>query len=102
MGIVMAKRLTIREQQAIAAKNKKSSPSAEIESTTPEATPESISAAASEVESTPETHIRDKQVNVKFTTDDLSRLKKAAKESHRPVANYIYSAIMDKISGDGY
>ncbi len=98
----MSKRLTIKQQEAIAAKNKKSSPSAEIESTTPEATPESISAAAAEVESTPETHIRDKQVNVKFTSGDLSRLKKAAKDAHRPVANYIYSVLMDKISGDGY
>ncbi len=98
----MAKRLTIREQQAIAAKNKKSSPSAEIESTTPEATPESLSAAAAEVESMPETHIRDKQVNVKFTANDISRLKKAAASSHRPVANYIYHLTMDKITQDGY
>jgi hypothetical protein len=100
MGIAMVKRLTIREQQAIAAKNKKSSPSAEIEST-PSVT-ETIIEDTSAVETNSEDCVRNKQVNVKFTADDLSRLKNAAKNAHRPVANYIYSVIMNKISDEGY
>jgi len=92
----MIKRLTIKEQQAIAAKNKKSIPAAS------ESTESTESIASEAVDCDLETNVRDKQVNVKFTTDDLSRLKKAAGNSHRPVANYIYHTVMDKISSDGY
>lgn len=97
MGIVMAKRLTIREQQAIAAKNKKSIPPA-AESTP--AASESTDTEAVDCDS--DTNIRNKQVNVKFTADDIHRLKKAAASSHRPVANYIYHLTMNRVAEDGY
>jgi hypothetical protein len=84
----MIKRLTIKQQEAIAAQSRKM----------PE--PSQEQQPATEIES--DNQIRDRQVNVKFTTDDLSRLKNAAKNAHRPVANYIYSVIMNKISDEGY
>jgi predicted DNA binding CopG/RHH family protein len=89
----MSKRLTIKQQEAIAAKSRKMpEPSQEL--------PSQEQQPAAEIES--DNQIRDRQVNVKFTTDDLSRLKKAAAENHRPVANYIYHLTMDKITQDGY
>ena len=89
----MSKRLTIKQQEAIAAKSRKMpEPSQEL--------PSQEQQPAAEIES--DNQIRDRQVNVKFTTDDLSRLKNAAKNAHRPVANYIYSVIMNKISDEGY
>jgi predicted DNA binding CopG/RHH family protein len=89
----MSKRLTIKQQEAIAAKSRKMpEPSQEL--------PSQEQQPAAEIES--DNQIRDRQVNVKFTTDDLSRLKKAAASSHRPVANYIYHLTMDKITQDGY
>jgi hypothetical protein len=89
----MSKRLTIKQQEAIAAKSRKMpEPSQEL--------PSQEQQPAAEIES--DNQIRDRQVNVKFTTDDLSRLKKAAGNSHRPVANYIYHTVMDRISSEGY
>ena len=89
----MSKRLTIKQQEAIAAKSRKMpEPSQGL--------PSQEQQPAAEIES--DNQIRDRQVNVKFTTDDLSRLKKAAGNSHRPVANYIYHTVMDRISSEGY
>jgi predicted DNA binding CopG/RHH family protein len=94
----MIKRLTIKEQQAIASKSRKMpEPSQELPSQEQQPAAEIESEAANS-----EDTLRDKQVNVKFTSGDLKRLKKAAGNSHRPVANYIYHTVMDKISGDGY
>jgi predicted DNA binding CopG/RHH family protein len=94
----MSKRLTIKQQEAIAAKSRKMpEPSQELPS---QELPSQEQQPAAEIES--DNQIRDRQVNVKFTTDDLSRLKKAAASSHRPVANYIYHLTMDKITQDGY
>jgi hypothetical protein len=98
----MVKRPTIKQQQEIAAKNKKSIPAASESTPAASESTDTESIASEAVDCDSETNVRDKQVNVKFTSDDLIRLKKAAKDAHRPVANYIYSAIMDKISGDGY
>ena len=94
----MSKRLTIKQQEAIAAKSRKMpEPSQELPS---QELPSQEQQPAAEIES--DNQIRDRQVNVKFTTDDLSRLKKAAGNSHRPVANYIYHTVMDRISSEGY
>jgi len=68
------KRLTIKQQTAIARKSK-----SKQELPEPEELPEP----------SPEESKRDRQVNVKFSANDLVKLKKAAASSHRPVANYI-------------
>jgi len=98
----MSKRLTIKQQEAIAAaaKNRKGTESmpAAVEST-PAAENITENTSAAEIESG---DIRNKQVNVKFTADDIHRLKKAAASSHRPVANYIYHLTMNKVTEDGY
>ena len=80
------KRLTIKQQSEIARKSK---------SKPEELKPE-------EPEPSPEESKRDKQVNVKFSAKDLERLKKAASQSHRPVANYIYHLVMERVVKDGY
>lgn len=96
----MIKRLTIKEQQAIAAKSRKMpEPSQELPSQEQQPAAEIESEA---VTSESETNVRDKQVNVKFTSGDLERLKKAAGNSHRPVANYIYHLTMNRVAEDGY
>jgi predicted DNA binding CopG/RHH family protein len=96
----MAKRLTIKQQEAIAAKSRKMpEPSQELPSQEQQPADEIESESAN---SGLDNQIRDRQVNVKFTSDDIHRLKKAAASSHRPVANYIYHTVMDKISNDGY
>ncbi len=82
------KRLTIKQQTAIARKSK----SKQEPEPLPEELPEPLL----------EDSKRDKQVNVKFSAKDLERLKKAASQSHRPVANYIYHLVMERVSKDGY
>jgi predicted DNA binding CopG/RHH family protein len=81
------KRLTIKQQSEIARKSK-----SKQELPEPEELPEPL----------PEESKRDKQVNVKFSAKDLERLKKAASQSHRPVANYIYHLVMERVSKEGY
>ena len=96
----MVKRPTIKQQQEIAAKARKMpEPSQELPSQEQQPAAEIESESAN---SELDNQVRDRQVNVKFTTDDLSRLKKAAASSHRPVANFIYHTVMDRISSDGY
>jgi hypothetical protein len=100
----MSKRLTIKQQEAIAAaaKNRKGTESIPAAAESTPSVTETITEDTSSVETNSEDCIRNKQVNVKFTADDLSRLKKAAGNSHRPVANYIYHTVMDRISSEGY
>jgi predicted DNA binding CopG/RHH family protein len=80
------KRLTIKQQSEIARKSK----SKLEELSKPEELPEPL----------PEDSKRDKQVNVKFSANDLVKLKKAASQSHRPVANYIYHLVMERVAKD--
>ena len=74
-------RPTIKQQQQLAQKSRKSK--TEIPETTPE-TPET-------------TGKRDKQVTVKFSENEMERLKTAAGKARRPVANLIYSLTMEYV-----
>lgn len=90
------KRLTIKQQSEIARKPK----SKPLLEEPPE--PKSKPLIEEPPEPLLEDSKRDKQVNVKFSSKDLARLKRAASQSHRPVANYIYHLVMEKVSKDGY
>lgn len=85
-------RPTIKQQQLIAQKSRKTKPEPSTELPT---TPESST-------DTPETpsdipQKRDKQVTVKFSENDMERLKAAANKARRPVANLIYSLTMEYV-----
>ena len=69
--------------------------------TKPEPTPE-IPETPETPETTPETmpepsQKRDKQVTVKFSENEMERLKTAAGKARRPVANLIYSLTMEHV-----
>ncbi len=81
-------RPTIKQQREMAQKSRKPS------TTKPELPTESTDAP----ETPPETPgKRDKQVTVKFSENDMERLKAAASKARRPVANLIYSLTMEYV-----
>ncbi len=81
-------RPTIKQQREMAQKSRKPS------TTKPELSTDSPDTS----EMPPETPgKRDKQVTVKFSENDMERLKSAASKARRPVANLIYSLVMDYV-----
>ena len=86
-------RPTIKEQQLIAQKSKKTPPKLSIE-TPPDTSGTPPESSETPPESSPK---RDKQVTVKFSEQDMERLKAAASKARRPVANLIYSLTMDYV-----
>ncbi len=92
MEILKMIRPTIKEQQLIAQKSRKTKPEPSTELPT---TPESSTDTS---EMPPDTsQKRDKQVTVKFSERDMERLKTAASKARRPVANLIYSLTMEYV-----
>ncbi|MCZ2207882.1 hypothetical protein [Cylindrospermopsis raciborskii] len=92
-------RPTIKQQREIALKSSKRSqrlPEIPLESPELPLEPPETPLESPELPlEPPEPLLRDKQVTVKFSLADLVRLKKIAAKKHRPVANLIYSVIMD-------
>ena len=86
-------RPTIKQQREMAQKSKKAPPKLSIE--TPSGTSETPPDTS---EMPPDTsQKRDKQVTVKFSEQDMERLKYAASKARRPVANLIYSLTMEYV-----
>ncbi len=88
-------RPTIKQQQMLAQKSRKPS------TTKPELptdSPDTSGMPPDTSEMPPETPgKRDKQVTVKFSENDMERLKSAASKARRPVANLIYSLTMEYV-----
>jgi predicted DNA binding CopG/RHH family protein len=82
-------RPTIKQQQMLAQKSRKT------KSETPTDTSESSTELPTNATETSQK--RDKQVTVKFSDQDMERLKLAASKARRPVANLIYSLTMEYV-----
>ncbi len=107
-------RPTIKQQREMAQKSRKTKPepstdTPELSTDTPEPstdTPELSTDTPEPFTDTPETPSemppetpgkRDKQVTVKFSDNDMDRLKAAANKARRPVANLLYSLTMEYV-----
>jgi hypothetical protein len=90
-------RPTIKQQREMAQKSKKAPPKLSIEtpSGTSETPPDTSEMPPDTSEMPPGK--RDKQVTVKFSENDMERLKTAAGKARRPVANLIYSLTMEYV-----
>ncbi len=89
-------RPTIKQQQMLAQKSRKT------KSETPTDTSESstelpTNATETSTDTLEPSQKRDKQVTVKFSDQDMERLKLAASKARRPVANLIYSLTMEYV-----
>ncbi len=92
-------RPTIKQQQLIAQKSRKtkSEPSTESPEPSTESPEPSTESPEPSTESPEQAQKRDKQVTVKFSENDMERLKTAAGKARRPVANLIYSLTMEYV-----
>ena len=92
-------RPTIKQQREMAQKSRKTKPEPSTESleTSTESPEPSTESPEPSTESPDIPQKRDKQVTVKFSENDMERLKSAASKARRPVANLIYSLTMDYV-----
>jgi predicted DNA binding CopG/RHH family protein len=88
-------RPTIKQQQMLAQKSRKTK--SETPTEIPESSTESTNAPETSTDTLETSQKRDKQVTVKFSENDMERLKTAAGKARRPVANLIYSLTMDYV-----